>query len=59
MKIVIDANILFASLIKEGIVRTILFNENLSFYTPSYILEEFLEHIDELKQKTMAKKSVI
>ena len=59
MKIVIDANILFASLIKEGYTRTILLNEKLSFYVPIYIIEEFLEHIEEIEQKTKVKENIL
>lgn len=55
MKFVIDANILFASLIKEGINRQILLHEKFYFYVPKLILDEFLEHIEELEIKTHLK----
>ena len=51
MKLIIDANILFASLIKESSTRKIILDENFSFYVPKFLIEEFLEHIEELEEK--------
>src|SRR3989338_10250138 len=50
MDLVIDANILFAALIKESITSDILFKHRL--YAPEFIFEEFKEYKEELKQKT-------
>ena len=50
MALVIDANILFAALIKESVTSDILFRHRL--YAPEFIFEEFKEYKEELKQKT-------
>ena len=50
MDLVIDANILFAALIKESVTSDILFRHRL--YAPEFIFEEFKEYKEELKQKT-------
>lgn len=52
MEIVLDANILFAGLIKDSTTAILLFNPNLRLYTPEFILEEFLKY-SELIQKKM------
>ena len=50
MDLVIDANILFAALIKKSITSDILFKHRL--YAPEFIFEEFKKYKEELKQKT-------
>jgi len=50
MEIVIDANILFAALIKKSITSDLLFKHKI--YAPEYILEEFRKYFDLLKKKT-------
>ena len=50
MDLVIDANILFAALIKKSVTSDILFRHRL--YAPEFIFEEFKEYKEELKQKT-------
>ena len=52
MRLIVDANILFSALIRDGITRKLICNPSLSLYAPSTIMEEFLEHIEELKEKT-------
>ena len=52
MEIVLDANILFAGLIKDSTTAILLFNPNLKLYTPEFILEEFMKY-SELIQKKM------
>jgi len=51
MELVLDANILIAALLKEGITRKLLFNDELIIYTPEFILEEFFNHITQLAKK--------
>jgi len=52
MDVVIDANILFAALIKESITIELLLNENLHAYSPEFLFEEFYEHKEEILKKT-------
>jgi len=41
MDLVIDANILFAALIKSGITHELMLEGNIHLYAPEYLLEEF------------------
>ena len=50
MELVIDANILFAALIKKNGTSELLFKHKL--YAPEFIFEEFRKYKDELKGKT-------
>jgi predicted nucleic acid-binding protein len=50
MELVIDANILFAALIKDSTTSDILFKHTL--YAPEFILEEFRKYKDKLREKT-------
>src|SRR3989344_7705844 len=52
MKLVMDANVLFSSLIKEGLTRKILLEEEFYFYVPRFVISEFFEHMEELANKT-------
>ncbi len=52
MDLVIDANVLFAALIKESTTAEIIFNENIHLFAPEFLLEEFEEHKDYILGKT-------
>ena len=52
MKLVIDANILFSALIKEGMTKKILFDLDYELYSPIFIFEEFRKHQEEILSKT-------
>jgi len=52
MDLVIDANILFAALIKRNITTELLFREHLHLYAPEFIFAEFDKYRDLLKKKT-------
>ena len=52
MKLVVDANILFSALIKEGKTAEFLANNPRSFYSPDFFFGEFLKHRSELLRKT-------
>jgi len=52
MKLVIDANVLFASFIKNNLTRAIMLKKPFSFYSPEYLVDEFFEHLEELANKT-------
>ncbi|MFA6022840.1 MAG: PIN domain-containing protein [Candidatus Pacearchaeota archaeon] len=60
MKLIIDANILFSALIKEqGITRKLILNDKLILISPDFIIEEFLEHLEELENKTGVKTEIL
>ncbi|MFP3950266.1 MAG: PIN domain-containing protein [Candidatus Micrarchaeia archaeon] len=52
MRLVVDANILFSALIKDGKTAEILANNPGSFYSPEFFFEEFLKHKPEILLKT-------
>lgn len=56
MDSIVDANILFAIMIKRGMTERILFADELRPYAPEYIFEEFREHEKEILRKTKRTK---
>lgn len=52
MDLVIDANILFAALIKRFITSDLLFRNDLHLYAPEFIFEEFEKYRHVIKTKT-------
>ena len=52
MDLVIDANVLFSSLIKESFSYNLLFSEKFRLFTPEYIFTELEKHKDEILEKT-------
>ena len=52
MRLVVDANILFAALIKNSRTADLLFNENLRLCAPLALIEEFLNYGGLILEKT-------
>ena len=52
MDLIIDANILFAALITEGLSSELLFREDFQLYAPDYLFSEFEKYREYLKRKT-------
>ena len=52
MDLVVDANIIFAALIKENFSYNLLFNDKFHLYTPEYIFTEIEKHKEEILSKT-------
>ena len=52
MDIVVDANIIFAALVKEGSTENLLFSDYLHLFAPEYLLLEIKEHEEEILEKT-------
>lgn len=52
MDLVVDANILFASLVKDGKTAELLFRDNFHLYAPEYLFEEFSKHEQLILSKT-------
>ncbi|MBU1199595.1 MAG: PIN domain-containing protein [Nanoarchaeota archaeon] len=59
MQLVLDANILFAALIKDGTTRKIFMEKNAKFYVPEFIFHELFKHLAELRAKTNLSETVI
>ena len=49
--IVIDANIFFASLIKNGVTAKLLFSENYRYVAPEFLFEEFSKYEEVILKK--------
>ena len=52
MKLVIDANVLFAALIKHGNTRILVLFPEFDLYCPEFIIQEFKKHIESLSIKS-------
>lgn len=52
MRLVLDANRLFAALIKNSVSRKILLHPDIEFIAPDYIVHEVLNHRAELIKKS-------
>ncbi len=52
MKLVVDANILIASLIRKGGTAKLLVNPSFELYSPEFIIEEILKYAEEISGKT-------
>lgn len=59
MQIVIDANIIFSALIKNGVTKRLISEPSLSLFTPKLLIEEFIKHLWELKQKTNSDEDML
>ena len=52
MDLVVDANILFAALIKEGATAKLLYLDELHLFAPEFLLDEFAKYKDLILKKT-------
>ncbi len=52
LKLVIDANILFAALIKGGLTAELIISDELQLFAPEFLLEEFSKYQDIILEKT-------
>ncbi len=52
MKLVVDANILFAALIKEGSTAKLLISDKLQLFAPEFLFEEFSKYEKLILKKT-------
>ncbi|MDD9954205.1 MAG: PIN domain-containing protein [Candidatus Woesearchaeota archaeon] len=52
MDIVVDANILFAACIRDGLTRALLFHTSLRPYVPAFVFEEVTKHKATIEKKT-------
>ncbi len=52
MDLVVDANILFAALIRDSITSELMLQNNLHLYAPEYIMDEFEWYRNIIKKKT-------
>ncbi len=52
MKLVVDANILFAALIKEGSTAELLISDKLQLFAPEFLFTEFTKYEELILKKT-------
>ena len=52
MKLVVDANVLFAVVIKQGKTTELIFSDNFELFAPEFIFEELEKHRDMLVAKS-------
>ncbi len=52
MDVVVDANIIFAALLKDSFSYQILCSGKYNLFTPEYIFTEFEKHKEEILEKT-------
>ena len=57
MDLVVDANILFSALIKNGTTRSLMIFERFNLYSAEYLFEEFEKHIKEIRTKIKINKN--
>jgi len=56
LKLVIDANILFASLIKDSLTAELLLSDKLNFFGPEFLFDEFIKYEKFILEKTNRSK---
>ncbi len=56
MDLVVDANILFAALVKDGATIDLLLQPEIRVFAPEFLFEEIEEHKDEILEKTKRTK---
>jgi len=52
MRLVVDANIMIAALIREGYTHLLFFQDGVELFSPEFIFEEFEEHKEEIVSKS-------
>jgi predicted nucleic acid-binding protein len=52
VRLVVDANVLFSALIRDGVTRKLFFEDRLELFAPEYLFEEFAGHRKEILQKS-------
>ena len=52
MKLIVDANILFSALIKEGLTAELLISDKLQLFAPEFLFTEFAKYKDLILRKT-------
>ena len=51
MQLIIDANILFSTLIKNSLTAELIFEEELDLYAPDFFIDEFMKYEDLILKK--------
>lgn len=52
MRVTVDANVLFACLIRNSTTRQLFFNPALALFAPEFIIDELILHVLEIREKS-------
>jgi predicted nucleic acid-binding protein len=52
MRLIVDANVLFSALIKEGLTAELLISDKLQLFAPEFLFTEFRKYKDLILRKT-------
>jgi predicted nucleic acid-binding protein len=52
MRLVVDANVLFAAMIKEGFTAELIISDKLQLFAPEFLFTEFVKYEDLILKKT-------
>jgi len=52
MKLIVDANVLFSALIKEGLTAELFISDKLQLFAPEFLFTEFAKYKDVIIRKT-------
>jgi len=52
LEIILDANVVFAAMIKNGLTRHLILRSGWNFYIPEFIFSEIENHINTVSEKT-------
>ncbi len=58
MNLVADTNIIIAAILRSSTTQDIIFNSNVRIYAPEYLMDEIIEHKQELIEKMEVSDSV-
>ena len=56
MDLIVDANVLFAALVKEGITIEIMLDPEIHMFAPEFLFDEILKYREEIIKKTHRKR---
>jgi predicted nucleic acid-binding protein len=59
MELVVDANVLFSALLRDGKTREFMLSDELTLFAPEFVVDEFIEHLGELTEKTCIASGVL
>lgn len=59
MDLIIDANIVFAALIKEGLTAELILEPEIHLFAPEFLFEEIDKHKEEILKKTSRSKGEV
>ena len=57
MRLVVDGNILFATLIKESLTAELLLSDKLTLFTPEFLFDEFAKYEQYILEKIKRSKT--